>query len=71
MYSGAYYIHIEQMIARLREQGADAAAEEFKAKYTCRMHDLSLFMKGLKQRFTQWYNSACLLYTSPSPRDRG
>lgn len=58
MYSGAYYMHIEQMVARLRSQGADAAVEEFKAKYTCRMYDLSLFMKGLKQRFTQWYNSA-------------
>ena len=58
MYSGTYYMHIEQMIERLRSQGADAAAEEFKAKYTCRMHDLSKFMKGLKQKFTQWYNGA-------------
>ncbi|MBK1830286.1 transposase [Verrucomicrobiaceae bacterium R5-34] len=58
MYSGAYYLHIEQMMGRLRSQGADAAAEAFKAKYTCRMHDLSEFMKGLKQRFTQWYNGA-------------
>ena len=58
MYSSAYFMHIEQMIERLRSQGADDAAEEFKAKYTCRMHDLSKFMKGLKQRFTQWYNGA-------------
>ena len=31
MYSGTYYMHIEQMIERLRSQGADAAADEFKA----------------------------------------
>ena len=34
--------------------------EEFVAKiharYTYRMHDLSEFMKGLMQRFTQWFN---------------
>ena len=58
IYSAAYFIHIEQMVQRLRSQGADQAAEEYKAKYTCRMHDLSQFMKGLKQRFTQWYNGA-------------
>ena len=56
IYSNTYFMHIEQMIARLRSQGADKAADDFKAKYTCRMHDLSKFMKGLKQRFTQWYN---------------
>ena len=56
IYSKMYYRDIEQMVHRLRAQGADAAAEEFKAKYTRRMHDLSSFMKGLKQRFTQWYN---------------
>jgi hypothetical protein len=26
------------------------------ARYTYRMHDLSEFMKGLMQRFTQWFN---------------
>jgi REP element-mobilizing transposase RayT len=31
-------------------------AEEWKAKYTYRMYDVSEFMKTLKQRFTQWYN---------------
>ncbi|MCP5536989.1 MAG: transposase [Akkermansiaceae bacterium] len=56
IYSKLYYLDIEQMVRRLRRQGADAAVEEFKAKYTRRMHDLSSFMKGLKQRFTQWYN---------------
>lgn len=58
LYSKAYYIGIEQMLEKFRVDGADAAAEELKAKFTCRMHDLSEFMKGLKQRFTQWYNGA-------------
>lgn len=62
MYSSVYYRDIEQMLLRFRdggmsgEAGSDVAAEELKAKYTCRMYDLSEFMKGLKQRFTQWYN---------------
>ena len=62
MYSTVYYRDIEQMLLRFRDGGvsgeaaSDTAAEELKAKYTCRMHDLSEFMKGLKQRFTQWYN---------------
>ena len=56
MYSKIYYRDLEQMLERLRSQGADKAAEEFMAKYTRRMYDLSEFMKGLKQRFTQWYN---------------
>ena len=58
MYSTIYYRGIEQMLERLRADGADSAALDLKAKFTCRMHDLSEFMKGLKQRFTQWYNGA-------------
>ena len=56
LYSKVYYRGIEQMLERFRADGADAAVEELKAKFTYRMHDLSEFMKGLKQRFTQWYN---------------
>ncbi|MGJ8678566.1 MAG: transposase [Akkermansiaceae bacterium] len=62
MYSAVYYREIEQMLNLFRGLGesgdaaSDVAAEELKAKYTSRMHDLSEFMKGLKQRFTQWYN---------------
>jgi len=36
--------------------GAGKAAEELKAGYTRRMHDLSIFMQCFKMRFTQWYN---------------
>ena len=58
LYSKVYYRDVEQMLERFRADGADAAVEELKAKFTYRMHDLSHFMKGLKQRFTQWYNGA-------------
>lgn len=56
LYSQGYYLDIKQLLERLRQGGAAAAAEELKAKYTSRMHDLSFFMKGIKQRFTQWFN---------------
>jgi REP element-mobilizing transposase RayT len=35
---------------------AESYLEAIHARYTYRMHDLSEFMKGLMQRFTQWYN---------------
>jgi len=58
----AYYVDVKQTLTRLRESaeagaiGADSAAEELKARHTCRMKDLSCFMQGLKRRFTQWFN---------------
>jgi len=54
--SQMYYTDIKQMLERLRNSGSDKAAEEVKAKHTCRMRDLSCFMQGLKRRFTQWFN---------------
>jgi REP element-mobilizing transposase RayT len=43
----------------LRDAGAAEAAEELRAKYLCRMYDLSEFVKTLKQRYTQGYNRRC------------
>lgn len=54
--SKAYYQDLKQILERLREGGSDKAAEELKAKHTCRMRDLSCFMQGLKRRFSQWFN---------------
>jgi hypothetical protein len=34
----------------------ESLARELHARYTYRMHDLSEFMKGFMQRFTQWFN---------------
>ena len=47
---------LKQDLARLREQGADAAAEELRERFLCRMWDVSWFMRLVKQRFTQWFN---------------
>ena len=56
-YSNAHYVDVREMMERFREGGSDGAAEELKASYTRRMHDLSIFMKCLKMRFTQWFNN--------------
>lgn len=47
---------VAQTLARLREQGATEAAEKLREQFFARMHDLSAFMRELKQRFTQWHN---------------
>jgi len=54
--SWAYFIDIKQMLERLRIAGSHRAAEDLKAKHTCRMKDVSCFMQGLKRRFSQWFN---------------
>jgi len=56
MYALEYYRDVKEMLERFREGNLDQSAEDLKARYTCRMYDLSEFMKGVKQRFTQWYN---------------
>ncbi|NCD33401.1 MAG: hypothetical protein EOL87_08310 [Spartobacteria bacterium] len=38
------------------EQGMLDAVEEDQARYRCRMHDISEFMKQVKQRFVSWYH---------------
>ena len=47
-------------LAKARTRGEEGAAEVQRLRQTMlyRMHDLSFFMKDLKQRFTQWYNRA-------------
>ena len=55
-YSRSHYVDFSQMLERFRKDKNDTAAEELKATYTRRMHDLSIFMQCFKMRFTQWYN---------------
>jgi len=45
-----------ESLQRFRELGQHTAAEALKERYTCRMYDLSEFVKTLKQRYTQSYN---------------
>ena len=47
---------VGQLLSRLREQGATEAAEKLRERFIERMHDLSAFMRELKQRFMQWHN---------------
>ena len=39
------------------ERGNPERVAEIKERFTYRMHDLGQFMKGLLQRFTQWFNA--------------
>jgi hypothetical protein len=53
IYKGAAMAEIERVLG----QCGDAASRmRYLERFTRRMGDLSLFMKTIKQRFTQWYN---------------
>ena len=58
LYSPEAYRDCESMLRSFRKGAtkSDIAAEEFKAKFTRRMHDISEFMKGVKQSFSRWFN---------------
>ena len=50
---------VGQLLARLREQGAAEAAEKLRERFFARMHDLSAFMRELKQRFYPGTTGLC------------
>ncbi|MFU8780530.1 MAG: transposase, partial [Kiritimatiellia bacterium] len=56
LYENAAVEQIATELADLRANGRDTEAEALKARYTCRMYNLSEFVKTLKQRFTMSYN---------------
>jgi REP element-mobilizing transposase RayT len=61
LYSEAFVADVASQIHEARHEGGleggnPARVEEIKGRFTHRMHDLSQFMKGLMQRFTQWFN---------------
>jgi REP element-mobilizing transposase RayT len=47
---------VRQELERARASGGERWEEEILDRYRTRMGDLSIFMKELKQRFTQWFN---------------
>lgn len=49
-------IGVRQMLERMKEQSPDGGYLEYREKLLARMFDVSVFMRELKQRFTQWYN---------------
>ena len=49
-------IGVRQMLERMKEQSPDLGYLEYREKLLARMFDVSVFMRELKQRLTQWYN---------------
>jgi len=58
LYDKRAIMEVEAEIEKWCEQGRDDIAERIRKRYLVRMHDVSEFMKTLKQRFTQHYNAA-------------
>lgn len=62
IYSEAFLAGVAKELADSRSaayveaDGLDNAVKEIHERFTYRMHDLGEFMKGLLQRFTQWFN---------------
>jgi len=58
IYSELKVEEVRQQLEMRRDAGDDAGAERYKQeKFLYRMRDLSEFMKVLKGRFTQWFNT--------------
>jgi putative transposase len=64
IYSEAFVAGVAKELADARmavyaeEVGQEEAEQEIHRRFAYRMHDLGEFMKGLLQRFTQWFNRA-------------
>lgn len=64
IYSEAFVAGVAKELADARvavygeESGQEEALAAIHKRFTYRMHDLGEFMKGLLQRFTQWFNRA-------------
>ena len=61
LYGEAFVADVATQLHEARQEGGleggnPERVEEIKARFTYRMHDLGQFMKGLMQRFTQWFN---------------
>jgi REP element-mobilizing transposase RayT len=51
-------LQVARAAAYTGESGMDEAVAVIHKRFTYRMHDLGEFMKGLLQRFSQWFNRA-------------
>ncbi len=64
IYSEAFVAGVAKEVADARSavnvahSGMDEAVAAIRTRLSYRMHDLGEFMKGLLQRFTQWFNRA-------------
>ena len=52
----AWHKGVMRQFETYRDNGSEAAIEEWRQRMLGRMFSLTEFMKALKQRFTQWYN---------------
>jgi len=58
LYSGDRVALVEKTLKKYRKNHAVKAARELREQYLYRMGDISEFMKGVKQKFSRWYNKA-------------
>jgi len=56
LYSDATVAEVAKQLSDATVSGNKHYRAQIHARYTCRMHDLSQFMKTLLQRFTCWFN---------------
>ena len=62
IYNAAQVAEVARELAEARKKVADGLGEEsvlvgkIHSRFIYRMHDLSEFMKGFMQRYTQWHN---------------
>jgi putative transposase len=61
LYSEAFVVEVAAQIDEARHEGGieggnPERVEQIKERFSYRMHDLGEFMKGVMQRFTQWFN---------------
>jgi hypothetical protein len=56
IYNEPFVAEVAKRLKEYREPGGGELARELHEGFSYRMHDLSEFMKGFMQRFTQWYN---------------
>ena len=56
LYGSGGVTEVARELAEARAAGDETHAREIHARFAYRLHDLGGFMKGLMQRFTQWFN---------------
>jgi putative transposase len=56
LYSEIFVAGVAKELEQARNEGDEAMVAEIHQRFTYRMHDLGQFMKGLLQRFSQWFN---------------
>ena len=56
IYSKITVANFKKELGNAREKSNDVEVNQLRKRFICRMYDLSMFLKDLKQKFTQWHN---------------